>query len=88
MLVGIVVISQMGCGTVLNFWSSQGHGYRDDYGQMEIYGGVAIDAQALSEAKGTWEKLWAILFLTVEFPLSLVLDTATLPVTIPVTWSR
>jgi uncharacterized protein YceK len=85
---GIVVISQAGCGTALNFWSSDGHGYREDYGQMGIYGGVVIDAQALSEAPWPWEKLWALLVLTVEFPLSLVMDTATLPVTIPVTLSR
>jgi len=86
--VAIAVISQMGCGTILNFWSSNGHGYREDYGQMEIYGGVSIDAQALSEAQWPWQKLWGILVLTIEFPLSLVMDTVTLPVTIPVSLSR
>jgi uncharacterized protein YceK len=49
---------------------------------------VSIDAQALSEAKWPWEKLWGILVLTIEFPLSLVMDTVTLPVTIPVSLSR
>lgn len=86
--VALAAISQAGCGTILNFWSSDGHGYREDYGQMDIYGGVSIDAQALSEAQWPWEKLGAILVLLVEFPLSLVMDTATLPVTIPVTLNR
>jgi uncharacterized protein YceK len=88
LLVTIAATSEMGCGTTLNFWPPGGHGYREDYGQMEIYGGVSIDAQALSEAKWPWEKLWGILVLTIEFPLSLVMDTVTLPVTIPVSLSR
>ena len=88
MIVAMAVISQMGCGTVFNFWPKDEHSVHEEIGQMRVYGGVRLDAQALSEARWPWGKLLGILILTVEFPLSLVLDTATLPVTIPVTLSR
>jgi uncharacterized protein YceK len=86
--IAITVFSQTGCGTILNFWAPEGHGDRGDLGHMRIYGGVVIDARTLSEAQWPWEKLGTILVLIIEFPLSLVMDTATLPVTIPVTLSR
>jgi len=87
-IIAIGVISQMGCGTIMNFSPKVDSGQREEIGKMRIYGGVSIDAQTLSEAAWPWQKLLTILFLTVEFPLSLVMDTVTLPVTIPVTLSR
>ena len=87
-IVAIAVISQMGCGTVFNFWPKDDHSTLEGMGRMRIYGGVRMDGQALSEAPWLWRKLLTLLVLTVEFPLSLVMDTVTLPVTIPVTLSR
>jgi hypothetical protein len=86
--VALSVFSQMGCGTILNFMPKGENQIREEIGQMRIYGGVVIDAHALSEAEWVWRKLLTLLFLTVEFPLSLAADTATLPITIPVTLSR
>jgi len=87
-IVAISVISQMGCGTVFNFWPRDDHSVHEEIGQMRVYGGVRMDGQAFVDAQGPWRKLLAILILTVEFPLSLVMDTATLPVTIPVSLNR
>jgi uncharacterized protein YceK len=78
----------MGCGTIMNFWPKVDSGQREEIGKMRVYGGVRIDAQTFSEAAGPWQKLLTLLILVVEFPLSLVMDTVTLPVTIPVTLSR
>jgi uncharacterized protein YceK len=88
MIVAIAAISQTGCGTVFNFWPKDEHSTHEEIGQMRVYGGVRMDGRAFSEASWPWQKLLAILILTVEFPLSLVMDTITLPVTIPVTLSR
>ncbi len=87
-ILAMVVLSQIGCGTIMNFMPKVERGQREELGMMRIYGGVRIDAQTLSDASWPWQKILTFLFLTVEFPLSLVLDTATLPVTIPVTLSR
>jgi uncharacterized protein YceK len=86
--VAISVFSQMGCGTIMNLMPKGQDQIREEIGQMRIYGGVVIDAHAYSEAEGPWRKLLTFLFLTVEFPLSLAMDTATLPITIPVSASR
>ena len=86
-ILAIFVISQTGCGTIMNFSPKFDSGQREEIGKMRVYGGVRIDAQTFSEASG-WQKLLTLLLLTVEFPLSLVMDTVTLPVTIPVTLSR
>jgi uncharacterized protein YceK len=87
-IIAVLVISQAGCGTVMNFSPKVESSQREEIGRMRIYGGVRIDAQTLSEAAWPWQKLLTLLVLTVEFPLSLVMDTVTLPVTIPVTLSR
>jgi len=84
----MALISQMGCGTVFNFWPRTEHSTLDEMGKMRIYGGVRLDGQAYSQAAWPWGKLLTIFVLLVEFPLSLVMDTVTLPVTIPVTLSR
>jgi uncharacterized protein YceK len=87
-IVAIAVISQMGCGTVFNFWPRDENTVHEEIGQMRVYGGIRMDGQALGEARWPWGKFLAFLVLTVEFPLSLVMDTATLPVTIPVSLSK
>ena len=87
-IVATAMICQIGCGTVFNFWPRNEHSTLEGMGKMRIYGGVRMDAQALGEASSPWGKLLTILVLLVEFPLSLVMDTVTLPVTIPVTLSR
>jgi uncharacterized protein YceK len=88
MISAMLVLSQTGCGTIFNFWPKDEHSSLEGMGKMRIYGGVRMDGEALSEAPWVWQKLLTILVLTVEFPLSLVMDTVTLPVTIPVTLSR
>ncbi len=87
-IVVVAAISQTGCGTVFNFLPKDAQSTHEEMGRMRVYGGVRMDGQALSEAPWVWRKLLGLLILTVEFPLSLVMDTATLPVTIPVTLSR
>ncbi|HVE41519.1 MAG TPA: YceK/YidQ family lipoprotein [Planctomycetota bacterium] len=87
-IAALALLCQAGCGTVFNFWPKDEHSVHEDMGKMRVYGGVRLDGQALGEARWPWGKVLAILILTVEFPLSLVMDTATLPVTIPVSLSR
>src|SRR5687767_13818669 len=76
-----------GCGTIFNL-AGPIEGGREDFGQMNIYGGVRLDAKAVSEARGAWMTSLTVLAMFIEMPLSFVLDTVTLPVTIPVTLSR
>ena len=87
-IVAMALISQTGCGTVFNFWPRDEHSTLEGMGQMRVYGGVRMDGQAFLDAPGFWRKVLAFLVLTIEFPLSFVMDTATLPVTIPVTLNR
>jgi uncharacterized protein YceK len=87
-IVAMALISQAGCGTVFNFVPKDEHSAHEEIGQMRVYGGVRLDGQALGEARWPWGKILGVLILAVEFPLSLVMDTATLPVTIPVSLSK
>ena len=87
-IVATALLSQVGCGTVFNFWPKDEHSAHEEIGQMRVYGGIRMDGQALGEAKWPWGKLLGVIILAVEFPLSLVMDTATLPVTIPVSLSK
>lgn len=83
-----LVISLAGCGTVLNLMP-ESHALPKGSGEKGIYGGVVFDVDTVSAAEWPWEKLVGIfMLLFIDLPLSVVLDTATLPITIPVTLSR
>src|SRR5438309_1306693 len=94
-----VLLSVMGgCGTVLNLAvgvetgavvraETLGLGF-----ETQIYGGVQVDAGAVHKAckdpEGWFhhDVLWLLFVL--DFPLSFVADTITLPITIPIVLSR
>lgn len=78
-----------GCGTVMNFMEAGSAGLPGSAGHKSIYGGVTIDADLISSSEG-FEETATALFLAglIDLPLSLVMDTVTLPVTIPMTLSR
>lgn len=58
-----------GCGTIKNF---------DDDGLAEPYGGTLIDAQMIGKGEMSFLPY-------LDLPISIALDTATLPYTIPAT---
>lgn len=79
-----------GCGTILNF--SMGVTPPDAQPpRTEIYGGVQIDAQLVGKAVDGYQPWWfnvlGLLFVF-DVPLSLLADTITLPVTIPIALTR
>jgi uncharacterized protein YceK len=87
-IAALALLSQAGCGTVFNFWPKDEHSVHEDMGKMRVYGGVRLDGQALGEARWPWGKVLAHPDPDGRISLSLVMDTATLPVTIPVSLSR
>ncbi len=88
-LVAALGISLSGCGTVMNFMEAGSSGLPESAGHKSIYGGVVIDVDLISLADGFAETVTAV-FLAglIDLPLSLVMDTVTLPITIPMTLSR
>jgi uncharacterized protein YceK len=85
-LLGLMLTCLGGCGTFLNF--ADFHGARPEFGDERIYGGVAIDFLAISEIDGVWTAIFVPLAMLIELPLSLVMDTLTLPITIPTQLGR
>jgi len=69
----VVLISLSGCGALYNV-----AGIKCTPGERNIYGGIQNDGHLLI---GGWGPL-AILCGLIDFPLSLVLDTLTLPCTV------
>jgi uncharacterized protein YceK len=88
-LVAVLGFSLSGCGTAMNFMEAGSRGLPESAGHKSIYGGVTIDVDLISSSEGFAETVTA-LFLAglIDLPLSLVMDTVTLPVTIPMTLSR
>jgi uncharacterized protein YceK len=88
-LVAALGFTLSGCGTVMNFMEAGSSGLPESAGHKSIYGGIVIDIDLISTSEWVGEKLTA-LFLAglIDLPLSLVMDTVTLPVTIPMTLSR
>jgi len=86
---GILLCGLSGCGTILNF--TMGVSERGQPARTEIYGGLQIDAQAVGKAfegyQPWWFNVFAFLFVF-DVPLSLVADTITLPVTLPIALTR
>jgi len=68
-----LLISTAGCGTIANF-ATQPHG-------PSIYGGIVGDVELMSNSTANGKSFGMVLGV-LDFPLSLVLDTATLPFTI------
>ena len=67
-----LLMAGAGCGTVANF-ASERHG-------PSIYGGLAFDVDLMGTS-GCRSQV-AIVFGVLDFPFSLVMDTATLPATV------
>jgi uncharacterized protein YceK len=88
-LVAAFGFSLSGCGTIMNFMEAGTPGLPESAGQKSIYGGVVIDIDLISSSEWFFEKVKA-LFLAglIDLPLSLVMDTVTLPITIPMTLNR
>jgi len=88
-LVAALALSPAGCGTVMNFMEEGTPGLPESAGQKSIYGGVAVDVDLISSSDWFFEKVKALLLAgLIDLPLSLVMDTLTLPVTIPMSLSR
>ena len=87
-VIATLFVSLTGCGTVMNLMPKS-HALPKGSGEKAVYGGVVFDVATVSEAEWPWEKLLGILMLLmIDLPLSLGMDTATLPITIPVTLIR
>jgi uncharacterized protein YceK len=88
-LVAALGVTLSGCGTIMNFMQEGAPGLPESAGHKSIYGGVTIDVDLIASSQGFAETVTA-LFLAglIDLPLCLVMDTVTLPVTIPMTLSR
>jgi uncharacterized protein YceK len=86
----VVSLALSGCGTLFDTLGEESRGTdrRDGLslsgGKCRIYGGVRWDAETLAEARAGW--LLAV--FAVDLPLSAVVDTLLLPVTVPYNLSR
>lgn len=100
LLAGLVV-SQSGCGTVVNLWLGVETGPATFAPpgliglsmETRVYGGLQNDIHGIGEALDGHEPLWwcvmtFFFFTFIDFPLCLVADTLTLPYTIPYVLTR
>ena len=88
-MIAIGVVSLGGCGTVANFAGFPGH--PPIGGDQSIYGGVGVHVEALGKEFSGPDLLPAIgqvLFSLIDLPLSLGMDTVTLPITVFIAISR
>jgi len=78
-LVATTALSLGGCGTISNFVPKDPPNQSKSY---RIYGGVRREVEILGEGNGHPENYMEVLkfFIVLDFPLSLALDTATLPI--------
>jgi uncharacterized protein YceK len=86
LLLALLLVPLAGCGTVMNFLPDN-HVFPDS-GEKAIYGGVCYDVKGAGKAEGFWETLVVGFLLILDLPLSVAMDTVTLPITIPVTLCR
>jgi len=99
----ILLFVLSGCGTVVNIWlgvepdhpktAASHYNWGVYFGDTEVYGGIRNDAHGIGEAacgeNGFWWSVFAFPVLVfIDFPLSLVGDTLTLPYTIPYVLTR
>lgn len=74
-----LALSLSGCGTIINFIPKNAE-HQDEY--CRIYGGVRTEIRVIgSEQKGLYAGYANIVkvLMVIDFPLSLAMDTATLP---------
>lgn len=86
-LLAVLLVSQSGCATCLrNFILPGLHGGPEP----RVYGGVMVYVENWSDPKREywWQHILAALFTLIDFPLCLVADTLTLPITVPLELSR
>jgi uncharacterized protein YceK len=85
-LIGILSLGSLGCGTIITFAGAPSSKPDPDI-RPELYGGVRVDAQVLGAGDTRYHDtdlgIFKLCFL-LDLPLSLALDTATLPITIPI----
>src|SRR5687768_7019200 len=75
-----------GCGTCFTFIGFPGGGPASDELRPSIFGGVSLDGRALSKDRPNYhgtDLSIVQLFILFDVPLSLAMDVATLPITIP-----
>ena len=80
------VLCITGCGSISNL--SEGPGMHEKRVRTMPYGGVLIDAEVLAEPctdphSSVFGDVFAVLFGLIDLPLCIVVDTLTLPYTIP-----
>jgi uncharacterized protein YceK len=103
LLVEALVLALSGCGTGVNLWlgvepehprtSASHYAWGVDFGDTQIYGGIQNDVIGIGRAvrgeDGFWWSVISLpLLVLVDFPLSLVADTLTLPYTVPYVLTR
>src|SRR5579862_5089835 len=85
-LIVILLLGSLGCGTIITFAGAPSS-KPDPEIRPELYGGIRWDAQVLGDGDityhGTDLGIIKLCFL-LDLPLSLALDTATLPITLPI----
>ena len=94
----VIVASQSSCGTIAgNFITPCMWGSCCGEKKTRIYGGVRLHAEGLSQLSperirltqmSTWELMWHWIVALIDMPLCFVLDTLTLPITVPIELSR
>ena len=88
-LVAALGFSLTGCGTVMNFMEPGTAGLPENAGEKSIYGGIGCDIELISSSEWFWEKMKALILAgLIDLPLSFVMDTVTLPITITMTVTR
>jgi uncharacterized protein YceK len=83
--VAFFAIALSGCGTMCNFAGAVIPGVNENGKLPAVYGGVQLDAAmvtGLRPAKTTEWNVFVACCVLADFPLSLVGDTLTLPITI------
>ncbi|HXX95316.1 MAG TPA: YceK/YidQ family lipoprotein [Planctomycetota bacterium] len=83
------MISSTGCGTIVTFTGVGGP--PDPLFEPRIYGGVRLDGQGLGVGASSYHGFdlgWVKIILLVDLPISLAMDTVTLPITIPIELTR
>lgn len=84
LLLAGAALASSGCGTLIDTCGDDRRRSEDVLtrvraGRVRIYGGIRYDFAILAEAKASW----MLALYAIDIPLSLVVDTVILPITIP-----
>lgn len=80
----VIVASQSGCASLLVNLIPVGHSKP----RLQVYGGVRFWFEGFPPDSSTLDIIVIVLAMFVDVPLCFILDTLTLPITIPMELSR